>query len=282
MPCPFIITRGRNKGQTCGVNARDGEELCSKHRKSTSTPLMMNHTPSQPKTLKKPTTHSSDQQRIRDLFDLLNNQYLDNTYALKWDQAKRRFGVCRFKKKEIGISLHLLKVNGVEKMLDTVRHEVAHACDHMYDGGSNHGPSWKKWAVKLGTDPKATTHSEISTEGSKYILRHSGTGEVYRCYYRKPTEMGLVPNKYMRADKVGTLGKLEIVPTGTVIGTTVPQVTKPKLKRTQTVKYHLRHIDTKEIYHRYVRKPNKLGFLQGEWITGEKKITHNKLEIVPV
>ena len=44
-----------------------------------------------------------------------------------------------------------------EQALETLRHELAHIAVGMAKEGP-HGPKWRAWAVKLGANPRATSH----------------------------------------------------------------------------------------------------------------------------
>lgn len=75
-------------------------------------------------------------------------------WTFKWDNARRRFGVCRYNKKIISLSRHLVKLNDREQVEDTIRHEIAHALDAETRGRTDHSIHWKRWAVKCGARPE--------------------------------------------------------------------------------------------------------------------------------
>lgn len=158
------------------------------------------------------TIKKSDKQQIVDLFDKLNKQWLESEYSLKWDKSRARFGRCVFKPREIYLSAHMLDVYGIEEMINTVKHEIAHACDHKYNGFSSmHGRPWKLWAIKLGAVPRARSGPIIVDKSGKWILRHIDTKEIYRSYHRKPRQIGFIPDSWIPNKKLKTLNKLEIV-----------------------------------------------------------------------
>ena len=68
-------------------------------------------------------------------------------WRLVFDDAKTRAGVCRFERREIGLSRPLLSVYGVEQVTDTVLHEIAHAL-----AGPRHGHDrvWRATALRIG------------------------------------------------------------------------------------------------------------------------------------
>jgi len=146
-------------------------------------------------------------------FDILNNEWLDGEYKLIWGDRKCALGVCKFGKKEIHISKHFFG-SPIEIMKDTLRHEIAHALAWKYDKNMSHDTVWKKWAVKLGANPKSCTKAGVpDTSKASYALRHKDTKEVYQYFYKKPAQRRFATVKYthIRGKKAHTFGKLEIV-----------------------------------------------------------------------
>src|SRR4051812_29689969 len=66
--------------------------------------------------------------------------------------TKRRLGVCKYRQKRIEIAGYYAKSNPTESVLDTLRHEIAHA---IAGPSARHGPAWKTIAARLGATPKA-------------------------------------------------------------------------------------------------------------------------------
>ncbi|GAA2635210.1 SprT-like domain-containing protein [Paractinoplanes durhamensis] len=69
-------------------------------------------------------------------------------WRLVFDNAKTRAGVCRFDRKEIGLSRPLVALYDVEQVTETVLHEVAHAL-----AGPRHGHDrvWRATARRIGS-----------------------------------------------------------------------------------------------------------------------------------
>ena len=214
---------------------------------------------------------SADAKKVLDLFNKLNREYLDSEYTFRWDKCKARFGVCRYKKKEISLSGPLFHLHPVEQMLNTVKHEVAHACDYKYNGKSSmHGKPWKEWAIKLGAVPKACTKTNIVDKTGRWLLRNVETGEVYRSYTRQPKRVGQLGNSYIAGKKKETMGKLEVVDNARVQPVNITGS-----------KWILRNTDTGEVYRGYSRKPKQIGHLGKDmYVTTKKGETKGKLEIV--
>lgn len=71
-------------------------------------------------------------------------------------RPKRRFGQCRYVQKEVALSAWLIDLNGEShsSVIDTLRHEAAHAIVGPYTG---HGPKWKAMCTALGAIPSSTS-----------------------------------------------------------------------------------------------------------------------------
>lgn len=70
----------------------------------------------------------------------------------------RRLGTCNWSRKRIRLSAHMLTRYDHEQIVDTLRHEVAHAIAHERHGLNikPHGREWKAYAVLLGARPRAS------------------------------------------------------------------------------------------------------------------------------
>lgn len=98
---------------------------------------------------------------------LMRNHGLVN-WSFKWDHAKRRFGVCRFGRKEIGLSRYLVSLNNESDVRDTILHEIAHA---LAGRDAHHGPRWKAMAARIGARPERCYNDDnINTVDAPYTL----------------------------------------------------------------------------------------------------------------
>jgi len=75
---------------------------------------------------------------------------LDKRWYFEFDSAKRRFGVCRYGLRCIGLSKYLVALNDEAEVRDTILHEIAHA---LVGPGHGHGPVWKAKCVEIGCRP---------------------------------------------------------------------------------------------------------------------------------
>lgn len=102
--------------------------------------------------------------------------------ALGWrftfDNAKRRFGVCKYNSKQIGLSMQLVALNEEEKVLNTILHEIAHALVGHIHG---HDSIWKQKALEIGCDGNRCYDSnKVEKPKSKYIAICGTCGTEHR------------------------------------------------------------------------------------------------------
>ncbi len=78
--------------------------------------------------------------------DLLDHHGLRD-WAIVYDNAKRRAGICRFDRREIGLSAPLTRLHDEHDVRDTILHEVAHALAGPRHG---HDETWRRIARTIG------------------------------------------------------------------------------------------------------------------------------------
>lgn len=93
----------------------------------------------------------------RETRDLMDEQGLLD-WEFGWSRGTSTFGTCNFNQKLIRLSKPLVLLNSEAHVLDTIRHEVAHA---LAGRGAGHGPEWKVIAARLGARPKATYNPQV-------------------------------------------------------------------------------------------------------------------------
>lgn len=127
----------------------------------------------------------SNQQKV-ELYNFAQNQM--HMYGLieeGWQfvinpRPKSRLGACKYDKKVIEISEHWIGLETIEKMKDTILHEIAHALTQ----GDHHGARWKAKCLEIGANP-ARTHETDKTPEPKYVIVVDG--EIVKPYYKKPS-----------------------------------------------------------------------------------------------
>lgn len=130
-----------------------------------------------------------------------------------WDnKATRRYGQCRYYKKEIGITKKLVLINTIEESKDVVLHEIAHA---LAGSGHGHDAEWKRMCIKVGARPERCYTPEerggtVKTIKGKWKLINKDTGQVYRYYHRKPRRQRW-DCIWLKGKKKETYGKLQVI-----------------------------------------------------------------------
>lgn len=78
--------------------------------------------------------------------DLVREHGLDG-WRVGFDTAKRRAGVCDYRRRRISLSAPLTRLHAEEEVRDTVLHEIAHA---LAGHAAGHGPLWQATARRIG------------------------------------------------------------------------------------------------------------------------------------
>lgn len=101
-----------------------------------------------------------------------------NDWTLKFNNRLTRvLGRCVFNKKTIELQTRFVKENPEHIVLDTIRHEIAHALAGYKAG---HGPEWRLWAIKVGANPSATAEATNVKLTRKYQLAFVKNGKYER------------------------------------------------------------------------------------------------------
>jgi len=88
----------------------------------------------------------------------MNRHGLDAAgWTFAFDRAVKRFGQCNFRIRQITLSRHLVELNSKDEVLNTIRHEIAHALAGHQAG---HGREWKRVARAIGCDGARTHDAE--------------------------------------------------------------------------------------------------------------------------
>lgn len=133
---------------------------------------------------------------------------IDLGWKPEFDEAKRRFGVCKPAEKIISISRPLALLNPEVEVLDTILHEIAHALAWEKHGNCGHDDRWKSICVEIGARPDRCYEDDIIEPNAPWLLCHSETGEVFQSYVRKPADD--ISEWWIPGRKEETCGKLII------------------------------------------------------------------------
>ncbi len=112
-------------------------------------------------------------------------------WQIKYDNAKKRAGICRINDKSISISRNHICHNPLSTIEDTIRHEFAHAIAYHLYGETGHGKKWKQVAVRLGARAKARANFNLPK--APWVL-------VHRC--PKTQRIKLLSERFRRNKKI--------------------------------------------------------------------------------
>lgn len=93
---------------------------------------------------------------VQSVAENLINEWLSKyKWKLEFISQKKMLGRCQYVPKTIQINKFWCAVLTEEEILDTIKHEIAHAYCFEHGNDDNHGNNWKVAAVKIGAKPYA-------------------------------------------------------------------------------------------------------------------------------
>lgn len=128
----------------------------------------------------------------------LITDFLDESWVFQFDNARRRFGQCRHRRKTITLSKHLTLLNSEAEVKNVILHEIAHALVGTRHG---HDAVWRAKAIEIGcTGDRCYDSNTVNTPESKYKATCSCCGKVYERLrkHRKEVSCGVCSNKFDR------------------------------------------------------------------------------------
>jgi len=100
------------------------------------------------------------------------------------DRAKTRAGVCRFTKRQIGLSAPLTALHSEDEVLDTILHEIAHALVGPQHG---HDAVWRAKARQIGCSGERCVSPDSARVPGDWVGRCPAGHEKHR--HRAPTRL---------------------------------------------------------------------------------------------
>lgn len=117
----------------------------------------------------------------RDLAERLMARHGLRHWQFDFDNARRRLGSCDYVKRRITLSRHLIALNPVDKVQDTLLHEIAHALTP----GDGHGSLWRGTCERLGARPeRCAREGEVALPAAPLALVCDVCGRRYPRYRR--------------------------------------------------------------------------------------------------
>ncbi len=96
----------------------------------------------------------------RVLAGLLMHHHGLGHWKFGFDRCVRRAGVCNFTKKQITLSEHFAEMNSMERVKDTILHEIAHG---LAGYEADHGPQWQAICAQIGAEPRSCYDPAVTT-----------------------------------------------------------------------------------------------------------------------
>ena len=114
---------------------------------------------------------------------LLREHGLDD-WTIVADRAKTRAGVCRFGRRQIGISAPITALHDESEVLDTILHEIAHALVGPEHG---HDAVWRAKALEIGCSGERCVSTDSPRVPGDWVGRCPAGHEKSR--HRAPTRL---------------------------------------------------------------------------------------------
>jgi len=112
------------------------------------------------------------------------HELLNKGWYFKFDNAKKRFGICWKSKKMISLSKHLTKLNNKKHVKDVILHEIAHALSPV----RGHNKYFYAICKKIGATPSRCYSNEVKQPDSPYKLICNNCGYSYNKYRKTKRE----------------------------------------------------------------------------------------------
>lgn len=92
-----------------------------------------------------------------------------NEWKVKFNDRHCSFGLCSYDEKTIYLSRHLVVLNSVERVMNTILHEIAHA---LLGPGFGHSKEWKNLCIKIGGNG-IRCYTEANTVTPKFLRKYT-------------------------------------------------------------------------------------------------------------
>ncbi|NYF15315.1 putative SprT family Zn-dependent metalloprotease [Microbacterium sp. AK009] len=123
----------------------------------------------------------TEPERVRVWANALIRRHLDPSWTFGFDNAKRRAGLCDFRRRRISVSRYLSARYDDDTNHQTLLHEVAHA---LAGPAAGHGAEWKRIARELGYVGGTTHDGETAVELAPWVGVCPAGHTAYR--HRRP------------------------------------------------------------------------------------------------
>ena len=97
-------------------------------------------------------------EKAQELAKTLFEEHHLSKWTFKFDNASRRFGVCKYSEHIISLSKKLTLLNSEKIVRGILLHEIAHALVRI---NHHHDKVWRKKAIEIGCDGKRCYGNEV-------------------------------------------------------------------------------------------------------------------------
>ncbi|MGZ0017562.1 SprT-like domain-containing protein [Yeosuana sp. AK3] len=115
--------------------------------------------------------------------ELMKQHGLEYRFRFEFDNAKRRFGSCRFNPRFITLSKHLVQLNDYNVVRNVILHEIAHA---LVGPNNGHNWVWRQTAIEIGCDGNRCYCLENTTTVERTLIANCPNCGIEYGRFRKP------------------------------------------------------------------------------------------------
>lgn len=114
---------------------------------------------------------------------------------MKRATGKNTVGMCSYRDKQILLAEPYVRANDFDEVLDTIKHEIAHALAWLENKEHGHGWYWRQWCIRIGCPPEACyKQGSIRVAEEGHVLRCWFCDYEYWGYARKPRGIKICPD----------------------------------------------------------------------------------------
>ena len=122
-----------------------------------------------------------DMPTILKLAENMLKQYGLNSWSVFQDRSKTAYGRCHFYVRQLSFSKELVN-HSDEDILETIKHEVAHARAYVTHLDDGHGKAWRDTYISMGGSGKQYADKELTTN---YLWHGScNCGKIFKRHRR--------------------------------------------------------------------------------------------------
>lgn len=102
-------------------------------------------------------------------------------WQFQFTRGIETLGVCRYRRRIIGLSIHLVRANQPEQLRETLLHEVAHC---LVGSGHGHDAVWRAKCREIGARPERCCTVELDLPKGRWVARCGSCGDEFRRHRR--------------------------------------------------------------------------------------------------